>query len=385
MLKINNTQILKMTTTVLKSLPILKPEIQRIIDNIKVMDIVNLQLDFYKKHHFFNFNAAGTLNIHQYEGQYLLVDGQHRLAALEKLYDDHGHDIEVYVQQVEVQSKEELEFNYNMLNKNTPLPDFSQFENIKKEIPETVASHFQLLYSKIWSKTSKARRPHIYFNYFQESLAYICDQAKINDIQVLQDLITNYNAKLISWDKEMIQKRFNVNDNQYNSAKEQGFFLGLISYQSSEEYGFLWAKHIVEDLTGQIIKSTSSNANKKKKIPKKVKNDAWDQYVGKNIATVPCLCCQKTEINAKDFVAGHILSEHNGGEVTVDNLVPICSPCNTSMGTTNMGEYIETYYPENKDAFLAKQYNTSSFNNTNDNSNTSGNSNKIWAYFAGNK
>jgi hypothetical protein len=51
-----------MTTTVLKSLQILKPEIQRIIDNNKVYDIVNLQLGFFKKNNYFNFTELNNSN-----------------------------------------------------------------------------------------------------------------------------------------------------------------------------------------------------------------------------------------------------------------------------------------------------------------------------------
>lgn len=373
MLNINNTKIQKLTTTSLMSLQILKPEIQRIIDNTKVVDIVNLQLDFFKKHNYFNFSASGLLNIHHFKDQYWLLDGQHRLAAMEILYDNHGHNIEAYVLTVSVNTYEELKFNYDMINKNTPLPDFSLFENIDKKIPELVAVFFQQKYSKMWSKTSKARRPHIYFNYFQETLAYICDQLNIKDVQSLQDLITDYNTKLSSWEEDVFKETYKVNESQYNSAKDHGFFLGLFSYQPSEEYGFQWARKIVEEQTGKIIKSTSSYS-KKKKIPKKVKNDAWDKYIGKDVASVKCLCCRNTEINAKDFVAGHIISEYNGGEVIVDNLVPICQQCNNSMLTTNMNDYVALHYPQNLDTFLKKDYMSDINNNKSD---------SMWAYFTG--
>lgn len=365
MLQLNNTKIQKMTTTVLKSLQMLKPEIQRIIDNNKVYDIVNLQLDFFKKNNYFNFTASNPINLHYYEEQYWLLDGQHRLAAMDILYSNHGHNIETYVLIVNVDSYSELKFNYDMINKNTPLPDFSLYENIDKKIPETVAIHFQLLYPKIWAKTSKARRPHIYFNFFQETLAYICNQANTTEPEELKELITNYNDKLSKWDAEVFRNNYKVNECMYKIAKEQGFYLGLFSYQSSEEYGFQWAKKIVEEHTGKIIKSTSSYS-KKKKIPKKVKNDSWDLYVGKNVANVKCICCRTSEIYQKDFVAGHIVSEYNGGEVVVDNLLPICQPCNSSMGVTNMEDYVTAHYPQHLNAFLNRDYNVPG--------------NKIWAY-----
>ena len=176
MVILNNTHIDICDIVKLKELNVKKPEIQRIIDIQKVEDIVSFQLEFYKKHGFFNFTASGPINIHIWQDQYLLVDGQHRLEAVEKLHRDHAHKIGFYVLFVEVNSQEQLEANYNMINKNTPLPDFSNFSSIDKNIPEQVAATFQLTWSDIWAKNSRARRPHLYFNYFQESLAFICQE-----------------------------------------------------------------------------------------------------------------------------------------------------------------------------------------------------------------
>lgn len=44
------------------------------------------------------------------------------------------------------------------------------------------------------------------------------------------------------------------------------------------------------------------------------------------------------------FHCGHVISEFNGGELRPSNLKPICQLCNSSMGTMNMDEFIETYY-----------------------------------------
>jgi hypothetical protein len=39
------------------------------------------------------------------------------------------------------------------------------------------------------------------------------------------------------------------------------------------------------------------------------------------------------QITAYDFQAGHNVPESRGGATTLDNLVPICSRCNLSMGS----------------------------------------------------
>lgn len=366
MLSINNTRIEKMSTKDINVLTIMKPEIQRIIDNSKVEEIIKMQLEYFKEHNHFNLSASSPLNIHFYENKYWLLDGQHRLSAMEKLYTHYGHNIEVYVQIVNVDNYEELKNNYEMINMNTPLPDFTIYSDVDKNIPESVANYFQLIYPKIWSRNRKARRPHIYFNYFQETLAYICEQLKIKDIEVLKDIIIKYNERLSKWGADAFEKSYKVNESIYKIANEQGFYIGLFSYQPSEEYGYQWAKKIVEENTGKIIKSTSSYS-KKKKIPKKIKNDSWDKNVGKDVGETTCICCRISEINAKDFIAGHIISEKNGGKVIVENILPICNQCNSSMGVMNMDEYINEYYPNNYEKFEKREYQKKE--------------NKFWAYF----
>ena len=45
-----------------------------------------------------------------------------------------------------------------------------------------------------------------------------------------------------------------------------------------------------------------------------------------------------------NFEAGHIISHAKGGEDNIDNLLPICSLCNKSMGTENLIDYKLKYY-----------------------------------------
>jgi 5-methylcytosine-specific restriction endonuclease McrA len=82
---------------------------------------------------------------------------------------------------------------------------------------------------------------------------------------------------------------------------------------------------------------------KKKAIPKKIKILVWNKYIGEDEGSSKCLCCKVTKITQMNFVCGHILSESHGGEITIDNLRPICSECNSSMGTTNMNDFIKKH------------------------------------------
>lgn len=91
-------------------------------------------------------------------------------------------------------------------------------------------------------------------------------------------------------------------------------------------------------------------SSKKKSIPKVIKTLSWNTHIGENIGKTKCLCCRVTDITQSTFHAGHVISENNGGKATVDNIKPICQPCNNSMGTKNMNDFI-------KDHGLDKDYN----------------------------
>ena len=262
-LKLNNTKIECLFTSNLLELNIIKPEIQRIIDNEKVKDIIIFQLDFHRRNNYFNFTVSAPINIHIFKENYFLIDGQHRLEALTRLLQIHSHNIQTYVHFVTVDTQEELEFNYKMINMNTPLPDFSNFKLLNKNIPEKASAYFQLKYQDIWSKNIRNRRPHIYYNSFQETLAYITSKLNIrNDTKLIQ-IIDDYNNKLSRWPKTSFK---NVSIKMYKKAKSTNFYLGLFKFHPTEVYGYEWARKIIELHTGQSIKKKTNKKKPKIKI-----------------------------------------------------------------------------------------------------------------------
>jgi hypothetical protein len=85
----------------------------------------------------------------------------------------------------------------------------------------------------------------------------------------------------------------------------------------------------------------------RKSIPKIIRNQVWDTYIGKDKGIGKCYCCSK-EIDSKHFECGHIKSFATGGTDTVDNLRAICSLCNKSIGSQNMDEFNEKYFNVNQ-------------------------------------
>jgi hypothetical protein len=81
---------------------------------------------------------------------------------------------------------------------------------------------------------------------------------------------------------------------------------------------------------------------KKQNISKTLRISVWNKYFGEDVGKNKCMCCNITEITQLKFHCGHIIAERNGGETSIDNLVPICESCNKSMGTQNLNTFKET-------------------------------------------
>jgi hypothetical protein len=100
-----------------------------------------------------------------------------------------------------------------------------------------------------------------------------------------------------------------------------------------ESYG----KQKVEEATIKNDKKVSKP--KRKNISQLMKRRVWAKHIGEEIGKTKCLCCNMSDITQLTFNCGHIISHSNGGETNVENLLPICQSCNSSMGTQNLFHY----------------------------------------------
>ena len=80
-------------------------------------------------------------------------------------------------------------------------------------------------------------------------------------------------------------------------------------------------------------KVKKQNIYKKKNIPKALKEQVWIHNFGK-VFQHPCYInwCSNT-INVFNYHVGHNIPESKGGKLCLNNLKPLCSRCNYSMGS----------------------------------------------------
>ena len=121
----------------------------------------------------------------------------------------------------------------------------------------------------------------------------------------------------------------------------------VVPMDTSDDYDEYEILSEVQD----VIKPKST---RKKAIPKVVRQNVWNTYIGEYSGKGKCFCCNYTELTSFQFECGHVISEYNGGDVNIANLRPICSLCNKSIGKKNMVEYMtknKLSFPKNWNGF----------------------------------
>ena len=95
--------------------------------------------------------------------------------------------------------------------------------------------------------------------------------------------------------------------------------------------------------------SMNEPAPKKRKqnITKTTKVATWKLRFNGKINTEMCPVCNITCINPYECSFGHVLAEANGGRANANNLIPVCTSCNLSMGKTHMLTFVREHFPEN--------------------------------------
>ena len=335
----------------LHDIKIIKPNQQRILDSEKVSEIETYQEKYFKTNGYFNF--IGTINIHCYEGNNYLVDGQHRLES-GKLLNAKGFSVDMVFEIITINSKESLLENFKIINKNTELPEFP--DDIDKHIAENACQYYFNIYKQVFKINRKPEKPHINKNSFQEAVGYLLselntrrDKAKVPkeyDVEDIKKLIEEKNKEVGNWGIDSWNEYRKLKKwAQYKIiADKYGFYLGMFPIKD-EVFVYDWVKDIITQQTGSKIYK-KKRTRKCNKIPKIIKDQVWKQYMP-NIHESKCMCCSKNSITSNQFHCGHVLSRSNGGSNSVDNMRPICQSCNLGMKTRHMREYMEDYYPSN--------------------------------------
>ena len=96
--------------------------------------------------------------------------------------------------------------------------------------------------------------------------------------------------------------------------------------------------------TATTTNVSTSKKKKKVKIPQALRTATWIEYIGEENSQAKCLCCKTAVISVFNFHCAHVISESKGGELTLENLRPVCGACNLSMGMVSMEDFANSYF-----------------------------------------
>ena len=251
---------------------------------------------------YFNILHIAKLNNDMY-----ICDGQHRFYAYKKYYDNHKSDFYLsYVIKI-CSNKDELKQYFRDLNNIFILHDIL-LKDDEIDILERIKVYMKNKYPKHISQSLVPRFPNVNIDqlvkYLINTYPNLDYQSLINKMEILNENIKN----------ELLL----LNQEYYDlGQKKQGFFISYIFIKTETE-------------------------NKRKSIPKTVRDSLWNNKFGEELNGV-CYVCN-CKITYHIFHAGHKISVKNGGTNNITNLEIVCPTCNLSMGIQDLEMFKNTYF-----------------------------------------
>ena len=122
-------------------------------------------------------------------------------------------------------------------------------------------------------------------------------------------------------------------DNQKYPLESYGTYMSHEDLQGApiESSGKMTFCHFSNRILKDNKEKPKQKKYKKKSIPKAIKDQVWIKYNGYNFEAKCNVSWCINVISAFNFHAGHNIPESKGGQISIENLRPICSTCNSSM------------------------------------------------------
>ncbi len=307
------------------------PGFQREVAEEHVQKLIQHQKEMFASFGYYLF--LGCLEFARYNGVMYCIDGQHRYYTICSLIkEDPLMDFEVVVEIIDTLCLEEAEELFQLVNMSKPLPSFllspaTIDESIEEFLPQQrheyakeLRKYIQKEYKPFLSKSEKPQKPNVNVDLFVEKMLVRYPEA--------------FNATVNDWFERENQEHAVYLETQ-RANEPIAKCLDAIAKKGDGKklyLGCYWLESLENKLTAPM------------------RQKAWKAWytAQPTEAKLPsgeirCPCCESTLISAGHFHAGHRTSFKNGGAHSVENLIPLCAPCNLSMGVMNYDQYKATF------------------------------------------
>lgn len=248
------------------------------------------------------------------------VNSYEAFKVIKKLLDMENH---------ECISKEEIQ----LFMKSYVDPNYSYIQIFMFSINKLLFNIFNQFYDNYENLIKKSSA----FNNFEQQIDKFTNEKKINYLQ--------YTIR--QWCNPPEKKMFEM-ANRWKLISNNPYCNNFESYVEVHDYLYKFynaikqQSRVPEQQTNRTRVSTRQTKSKKKPIPKPLRSAVWNENLDPTMKIGNCFVCN-CEIKFETFHCGHIRAEANGGETILENLKPICSDCNSSMGTMYLPEFKEKF------------------------------------------
>ena len=323
---------------------ILIPEFQREIDSDKINEIIEeISNDNYYLLNCTNPIQLASIQTDEKKWKHYILDGQHRFMAIKELAknipniyqnfalhlcDNEKDAINIFKKLIKGQENNYL-ISEEIFDKDFRL---SRQYKFKKYLTKFYPEHFVTTEKNKWVYSIDGFLLELNKKGFF-GLKKCKNDIKMKDLlfkrlkkfcsKINYDLQIENNPKLFyKKEKEILE----ICQNQCLGLKNNNFIDYIFTSKTSK---------IIPEHYWKTAKDTISN---------NLKEQVWTTYFGQQQKKqCPIENCKRF-INCKAFSTGHIISEANKGKTELNNLYPICSRCNSSMGSKNWIDYDKISY-----------------------------------------
>jgi len=287
----------------------------------------------------------GALDFAELDDILYVVDGQHRLKAIEEEFKQNNRKVKIYAIVYKVTRMQEIKDMFIIRNKGIPIPEF-----LVTETSEVKTDLLKEIYSEILGKPgfdlNKKNRPYVNIPNFIDCLSksdmlgiiITVDDFKIILKKINEDCIQN------SLNKKYLSK-YSISEPMLKKFREWGNYIGI-----DKNFPFFEKKYPLEPYDALLRNRNSTleinnlnleekenkESSSRKKFSQTERNQIWNSVFGLDRRRIKCPHCKDHEICITNYDIGHVISLHNGGSNDFSNLRPICGNCNNVMGSKNM-------------------------------------------------
>ena len=305
-----------------------KPHIQGALIKEKVDSMIE---NFLKKPA--NFQYKNRIIVGIVNKEFYILDGQHRVEMICHLCKhNHLYNKKVIVVYYPLKNEAEAQELFNEINidsyKNQNYINKTHFSQmIINQFRKILKEHFKHIFSKKKSEKGKIKCLEEFVNELYET-GFLSNKSSEEALNLLISINNHYydvtyrsNYENNSLDKLLYKHEHkSIIDNKICFATKCNNFIDYIKNQCTINTIHRWK-------------------TAKKRITKGIRQKLWYKYFKhSDVATCPITHCNNV-IYKENFQAGHIISEYNGGQITLNNLRPICRTCNLCMGSQNWNEF----------------------------------------------